>query len=163
MGAILSGVLLVALFATHLGLMTGGGMWLQLMLPATMLVVGHAALTTKRFLMTERVPMPVIGKLEHRAVTPMAASEPFLHVLDFIPAAAGLADQVLAHDPEKAVTGSLYLIRLEQPIPVDQDQHMRYRKPDALRQMIEDPDGCSLRQLDPQRVGVAGAVSDKCR
>jgi serine/threonine-protein kinase len=29
-------------------------MWLQLMLPATLLVVGHAALTTKRFLMTER-------------------------------------------------------------------------------------------------------------
>jgi CHASE2 domain-containing sensor protein/predicted Ser/Thr protein kinase len=46
--------LLAALFATHLGLMTSGGLWLQLMLPATLLVVGHALLTTKRFLMTER-------------------------------------------------------------------------------------------------------------
>ncbi|HET6264271.1 MAG TPA: serine/threonine-protein kinase [Usitatibacter sp.] len=47
-------VLLAALFGTHLGLMTSGGMWLQLMFPATLLVVGHALLTTKRFLMTER-------------------------------------------------------------------------------------------------------------
>ncbi|HEX5130329.1 MAG TPA: serine/threonine-protein kinase, partial [Usitatibacter sp.] len=44
----------VALFGTHLGLMTGTGMWIQLMLPLTLLLVGHAALTTKRFLMTER-------------------------------------------------------------------------------------------------------------
>jgi CHASE2 domain-containing sensor protein/predicted Ser/Thr protein kinase len=46
--------LLAALFATHFGLMTGAGLWIQLMLPATLLVVGHALLTTKRFLMTER-------------------------------------------------------------------------------------------------------------
>jgi serine/threonine-protein kinase len=46
--------LLAVLFATHLGLMTSAGLWLQLMLPATLLVVGHALLTTKRFLMTER-------------------------------------------------------------------------------------------------------------
>jgi len=54
MGAIVSVVILVALFATHLGLMTGTGLWIQLMLPATLLVVGHALLTTKRFLVTER-------------------------------------------------------------------------------------------------------------
>jgi serine/threonine-protein kinase len=54
MGAIASGVILAALFATHLGLMMGAGMWIPLMLGATMLLVGHAALTTKRFLVTER-------------------------------------------------------------------------------------------------------------
>jgi serine/threonine-protein kinase len=54
MGAIASGVILVALFATHLGLMTGAGMWIPLMLGATMLLIGHAGLTTKRFLVTER-------------------------------------------------------------------------------------------------------------
>ena len=55
MGASSRGVLLVALFAVHLGLMTGAGLWIQLMLPR------HAAassatrlLTTKRFLVTER-------------------------------------------------------------------------------------------------------------
>jgi CHASE2 domain-containing sensor protein len=53
-GAMLTGILLVTLFATHLGLMTGAGLWIQLMLPATLLVVGHAALTTKRYLVTER-------------------------------------------------------------------------------------------------------------
>ncbi|MDQ3026826.1 MAG: serine/threonine-protein kinase [Pseudomonadota bacterium] len=54
MGAVLTVVLLGTLFAAHLGLMTSAGLWLQLMLPATLLVVGHALLTTKRFLMTER-------------------------------------------------------------------------------------------------------------
>jgi serine/threonine-protein kinase len=54
MGAGITAVLLVAIFATHLGLMTGAGLWVQLMLPATLLVVGHALLTTKRFLVTER-------------------------------------------------------------------------------------------------------------
>ena len=46
--------LLVALFATHLGLMTSAGLWVQLMLPAALLLVGHATLTTKRFFATER-------------------------------------------------------------------------------------------------------------
>jgi serine/threonine-protein kinase len=34
--------------------MTSAGLWVQLMLPATLVLVGHALLTTKRFLMTER-------------------------------------------------------------------------------------------------------------
>jgi tetratricopeptide (TPR) repeat protein len=34
--------------------MTTQLMWLQLMVPATLLLVGHALLTTKRFLVTER-------------------------------------------------------------------------------------------------------------
>ncbi|MGE5617040.1 MAG: CHASE2 domain-containing serine/threonine-protein kinase [Bacillota bacterium] len=54
MGAGITAALIVALFAVHLGLMTSAGLWVQLMLPATLLVVGHALLTTKRFLMTER-------------------------------------------------------------------------------------------------------------
>jgi serine/threonine-protein kinase len=53
-GAMLTAGLFVALFAAHLGLMVGAGMWIQLMLPITLLVVGHAALTTKRYLVTER-------------------------------------------------------------------------------------------------------------
>ncbi|HET9652800.1 MAG TPA: serine/threonine-protein kinase, partial [Usitatibacter sp.] len=54
MGAAITLALFAALFATHLALMTGAGLWVQLMLPATLLVVGHAMLTTKRFLVTER-------------------------------------------------------------------------------------------------------------
>ena len=45
--------LLVILFGTHFALMTTQLMWLQLMLPATLLLVGHLLLTTKRFLVTE--------------------------------------------------------------------------------------------------------------
>ena len=54
MGAAISVVILAALVATHFALMTTQLMWLQLMVPATLLLVGHALLTTKRFLVTER-------------------------------------------------------------------------------------------------------------
>ncbi|MGH9578448.1 MAG: CHASE2 domain-containing protein, partial [Terriglobales bacterium] len=47
-------LLFVALLATHFILMTGQQMWLRLMVPATLLLVGHLLLTTKRFLVTER-------------------------------------------------------------------------------------------------------------
>jgi eukaryotic-like serine/threonine-protein kinase len=53
-GALITLGLFVALFAVHLGLMTSAGLWVQLMLPATLLLVGHAMLTTKRYLVTER-------------------------------------------------------------------------------------------------------------
>ncbi|HEX6320433.1 MAG TPA: serine/threonine-protein kinase [Burkholderiales bacterium] len=52
-----SGVLFVALLATHMALMTSSGMWLQLMLPATLLLVGHGALVSKRFIVTERAKL----------------------------------------------------------------------------------------------------------
>ena len=49
----ISGVLFIALLVTHVALMTSAGIWMQLMLPATLLLVGHAALVSKRFIMTE--------------------------------------------------------------------------------------------------------------
>ncbi|MBI5901356.1 MAG: CHASE2 domain-containing protein [Rhodocyclales bacterium] len=45
---------LVALIATHFVLMTTQLMWIQLMVPAALLVVGHLLLTVKRFVVTER-------------------------------------------------------------------------------------------------------------
>jgi serine/threonine-protein kinase len=53
-GAVVTGVLFAALLAAHFVLMTVQAMWLQLMLPASLLLVGHLLLTTKRFLMTEK-------------------------------------------------------------------------------------------------------------
>ncbi|MBK9160852.1 MAG: CHASE2 domain-containing protein [Nitrosomonadales bacterium] len=53
-GAGVTGVLFVVLLGAHFVLMTTQAMWLQLMLPATLLLIGHALLTTKRFLMTEK-------------------------------------------------------------------------------------------------------------
>jgi len=52
--AVTTGVLFAALLATHFVLMTSQAMWLQLMLPASLLLAGHLLLTTKRFLMTEK-------------------------------------------------------------------------------------------------------------
>ena len=54
MGFIVTAVLAIALVGTHFGLMTGPGMWLQLMLPLMLLLVGHILLTTKHFLITEQ-------------------------------------------------------------------------------------------------------------
>ncbi len=54
MGAFVSLAILVALVVAHFGLMVSKQMWLQFMTAAVLLVVGHALLTTKRFLMTER-------------------------------------------------------------------------------------------------------------
>ncbi len=54
LGAAITGGLFVLLLAIHFVLMTTQAMWLQLMLPAALLLVGHLLLTTKRFLMTEK-------------------------------------------------------------------------------------------------------------
>jgi len=50
-GATLS--LFVALLLTEFGMLSGAATWLKLVFPATVLVLGHLALTTKRFLITE--------------------------------------------------------------------------------------------------------------
>ena len=53
-GAGITAGVLVAMLATHFVLMTIQGLWIQLMVPCVLLVVGHVALITKRFMMTER-------------------------------------------------------------------------------------------------------------
>jgi serine/threonine-protein kinase len=54
MGALLTTLLLATLIGAHFGLMVGKLLWLQLMVPATLLLLGHLLLTTKRFLVTEK-------------------------------------------------------------------------------------------------------------
>jgi serine/threonine-protein kinase len=54
MGALISLGILVLLIGLHFSLMISKQMWLQFMTAAVLLVVGHACLTTKRFLVTER-------------------------------------------------------------------------------------------------------------
>jgi len=61
LAAAITGGLFVLLLGVHFALMTTQAMWLQLMLPATLLLVGHLLVTTKRFLMTEQ------GKLKSDA------------------------------------------------------------------------------------------------
>ncbi len=51
---VISGALFIAFLVAHVALMTSAGMWMQLMLPATLLLFGHAALVSKRFIATER-------------------------------------------------------------------------------------------------------------
>ena len=54
LGAVITGAIFVALLIVHFTLMTTQSMWLQLMLPASMLLVGHLLLTTKHYLVTEK-------------------------------------------------------------------------------------------------------------
>ena len=53
MAAVITLVLFVALLSTEFGLLSGSATWLKLVLPAVLLAIGHLALTTKRFLVTE--------------------------------------------------------------------------------------------------------------
>jgi CHASE2 domain-containing sensor protein len=53
-GAAFTLMLLLVLLGTHFALMVGVGIWIQLMGAASLLLVGHLMLTTKRFLVAER-------------------------------------------------------------------------------------------------------------
>ena len=52
--AAVTGILFISLLGTHFALMTTQLLWLQLMGAASLLIVGHLALVTKRFIVTER-------------------------------------------------------------------------------------------------------------
>ncbi|TFZ06827.1 CHASE2 domain-containing protein [Ramlibacter henchirensis] len=52
-GAAATGVLLLALLVSEYVLLSSAATWVRLVLPAVLLAIGHAALTTKRFLLTE--------------------------------------------------------------------------------------------------------------
>ncbi len=60
-GLIITALLFISLLAAHFVLMVNRSMWLQLMLPASMLLVGFLLLDAKRFLVAER------GKLKSDA------------------------------------------------------------------------------------------------
>jgi eukaryotic-like serine/threonine-protein kinase len=53
LGGGITAAVFVALVAAEFGLLAGGATWVQLVFPATLLLIGHVALTTKRFLVTE--------------------------------------------------------------------------------------------------------------
>ena len=54
---VLSGGAFIVLIALHFMLMTGSGIWIKLMLPAMLLLVGHGALVSKRFIVTEHAKL----------------------------------------------------------------------------------------------------------
>lgn len=53
MGGAVTALLFLGLLGTEYGLLAGGATWVQLVFPAALLLIGHIALTTKRFLVTE--------------------------------------------------------------------------------------------------------------
>jgi serine/threonine-protein kinase len=53
MGGAITAGLFILLLGAEFGLLSASATWVQLVFPATMLLIGHIALTTKRFLVTE--------------------------------------------------------------------------------------------------------------
>ncbi|MDT8281222.1 MAG: serine/threonine-protein kinase [Gammaproteobacteria bacterium] len=53
-GFMITGTLLLALLISQYIMMTAHGMWLQLMMPALLLGIGHILLTTRRFFLSEK-------------------------------------------------------------------------------------------------------------
>jgi eukaryotic-like serine/threonine-protein kinase len=53
MGAGVTAAAFIVLLGIEFGLLAGAATWLKLVLPAALLLIGHLALTTKRFLVTE--------------------------------------------------------------------------------------------------------------
>ena len=53
MAGALTAALFLGLLGAEFGLLSGASTWIQLVYPATLLLIGHIALTTKRFLVTE--------------------------------------------------------------------------------------------------------------
>ncbi|WP_439586463.1 CHASE2 domain-containing serine/threonine-protein kinase [Hydrogenophaga sp.] len=52
-GAAVTGTLFVLMLGAQYQLLAGASLWLQLVFPAALLLIGHLALTTRRFLVTE--------------------------------------------------------------------------------------------------------------
>lgn len=53
MAGALTALLFLSLVGVEFGLLAGASTWLQLVFPASLLLIGHLAITTKRFLVTE--------------------------------------------------------------------------------------------------------------
>ncbi|MEZ0309692.1 MAG: CHASE2 domain-containing serine/threonine-protein kinase [Ramlibacter sp.] len=53
LGAAVTATLFVVLLGSEFAMLAAGSLWLKFMFPAVLLVIGHLALTTKRFLVTE--------------------------------------------------------------------------------------------------------------
>ena len=62
LGAGATGALLLLLVGSEFALLSGASLWLKFMLPATLLVIGHLALTTRRYLLTEAVKLKSDGE-----------------------------------------------------------------------------------------------------
>jgi serine/threonine-protein kinase len=53
LGAAATAGLLIVMVGLEFGLLSGASTWIRMMMPASLLVIGHLGLTTKRFLVTE--------------------------------------------------------------------------------------------------------------
>ena len=144
-GAGITAGVLVVLIIAHFSLMSTQGLWLQFMWPATLLVIGHVLLITKRFVMTEA------GKLKSDAES--AESNRMLGL-----AYQGQGQLDMAYDKfrkvplDNAVMDNLFNLAL------DFERKRQFNKAEAVfRYMFEfDP---KFRDLE-QRLGRAKSMSE---
>jgi eukaryotic-like serine/threonine-protein kinase len=143
--ALVTGTVLFTLLAAHFALMTSQAMWIQLMVPATLLLVGHLALVTKRFILTER------AKLKSDEAS--AESNRMLGL-----AYQGQGQLDLAWDKFRQVPLSDALLENLYNLALDFERKRQFNKAEAvLRYMHEHQP--AFRDLE-QRLGGGGKLSD---
>ncbi|GAB4128077.1 MAG: hypothetical protein Fur0040_10970 [Sideroxydans sp.] len=144
-GAAVTGGLLLLLLGAHFILMTTKGMWIQLMLPLTLLLVGHLLLTTKRFLVTER------GKEKSDAES--AESNRMLGL-----AFQGQGQLDMAFDKFRKVPMDDSLMDVLYNLGLDFERKRQFNKAEAVFKYMADYNP-KFRDLE-ERIGQARAMSE---
>jgi serine/threonine-protein kinase len=144
-GALVTGLLFVALLASHFVLMTTQALWLQLMLPAALLLVGHLLLTTKRFLVTEK------GKIKSDADS--AESNRMLGL-----AFQGQGQLDLAFDKFRKVKIDDSLMDVLYNLGLDFERKRQFNKAESVFRYMSDYNA-KFRDLE-QRLSQAKAMSE---
>ncbi len=121
-------LLFVALLGTEFGLLSAVAFWLQLVFPASLLVIGYLALTTKRFLVTE------MGKL--RSDEESAETNRMMGIALQSQGQLDMAFDRFRRVPlSEAVTGNLYSLGL------DFERKRQFNKAQAVYEHIATFDG----------------------
>jgi serine/threonine-protein kinase len=144
-GAIVTAALFAALLAAHFLLMTTQALWLPLMLPATLLLVGHLLLTTKRFLVTEE------GKEKSEAES--AESNRMLGL-----AFQGQGQLDMAFEKFRKVPLDQSLMELMYNLALDFERKRQFNKAESVFRYMADYDP-SFRDL-PTRLVQSKAMSE---
>ncbi len=143
--ALITATLFAALLATHFALMTTQALWLPLMLPATMLLLGHLLLTTKKFLLTEE------GKLKSDAES--AESNRMLGL-----AFQGQGQLDMAFDKFRKVTIDDSLMEVLYNLGLDFERKRQFNKAESVFRYMTDYNP-KFRDLDA-RMAQSKAMSE---
>ena len=129
----ITGALFIGLLGTQFALLSAASLWLQLVLPATLLLIGHGAITTRRFLVTEA------GKRDTDRESAETNRMMGLALL-------GQGQLDMAFDRFRRVPHSPELMQNLQQLALDHERKRQFNKAEAVYAHMAD--------LDPQNADV---------